>query len=1184
MNYGSDDGLVRRLGVFAITAAVLSVVIGLSAMTGWTLHIQALLTWGAAKATTPNSAACMILAGLSLLLQRQRDNRPLPPASRLTAKASAALVALIGLLTLGDTLFRLNLGIDRTLLRLHHGPPIVPAHISPLAAGAFLVLGVALLGIDWRTRGEHWPAQYLCLVPGIAIVFGLLGLLLGPSVSPVFLALPTVVALAALTAGLLCSRPNWAMGGLLIRRSPGARLLRSALPGALLVLGLLGSLITKPLLSGGQFTWVEVSALAIVTGGLVTGFVGWIAFVVDRYGEREKPGEGSQLGQIHPDRVLDGIEEPERDARLRWWIRAPAAVAVLLTVLLIFLSWRDAQETTETAEWVARTQEMMTDLESALRHSLDVETGGRGFAETGSAKFLEPYESGRPAVVQDLHALRLLVTTPDQLQRLNVLEEQTNDQVKDVEAIVAKRRNTGEVPNLALFEQGKHDTDAVRITVEQMEAAERALLALRTQRVRGAQHSSRVVIALGALLGMIFLSFAAMTVSQEIGVRAKAQAQIKAVNASLEHRVEQRTAALMESEAKLGASEQMFRTLLDGVEDYAVYMLDREGRVVSWNSGAVRIHGYHAEEIIGKHVSCFHLATEVGRNRPWEGLEEAEKNGHFEEQGWRLHKDGSTFWANVVITPLHDGNGGLSGFSKVVRDITSQKQAGDKLKSHAALLDQASDAILVRDLESRVTFLNRAAQRMYGLSAERASGRVSPELLQPEFPLPLAAIEVALAAKGEWQGELRHRNSQRGEVVVASRWTLQRDEQGAPAAILEINRDVTEQKQAEVMRDRLAAIVEYSDDAIISEDLNGLVTAWNRGAEKVYGYSAPEVLGQSSSLFIPPERKDEEVDILRRIALGGSVEHLETIRMRKDGVRIDVSATVAPIRSDASEIVGASYVIRDITERKGVEAEREKVAAELARYTRALERSNLELDAFAYAASHDLKAPLRVIYNASTWIEEDLAENLTDQIGENMILLRGRVRRMDRLLDDLLEYSRIGRDTEDRPAQVISGAALMENILGLLAPPEGFIVEATSGFDGIVIFRMPLQQILINLISNSIKHHDKKTGHIEVSVEDLGAMFRFRVKDDGPGIPAKYHEQVFRMFQTLKPRDQVEGSGMGLAMVRKYIDVAGGELDLESAVGQGSTFSFTWPKQDTKFKTKQIASQELHKHDDMAHK
>jgi signal transduction histidine kinase len=291
---------------------------------------------------------------------------------------------------------------------------------------------------------------------------------------------------------------------------------------------------------------------------------------------------------------------------------------------------------------------------------------------------------------------------------------------------------------------------------------------------------------------------------------------------------------------------------------------------------------------------------------------------------------------------------------------------------------------------------------------------------------------------------------------------------------------------------------------------------------------------------------------------------IELSGRRKDGSRFPIEIMLSPLESAEGILVTAA--IRNISARN--KSERDK--AELARYTEALERSNQELDAFAYAASHDLKAPLRVIHNASMWIEEDLAGNLTAEIRENMTLLRSRVRRMDKLLDDLLTYSRIGRETDSSPAEAIAGTTLIENILGLLSPPQGFIVDATSMFAGIEVFRMPLQQILINLISNAIKHHDKKEGRIEVSVEDHGAMFRFRVKDDGPGIPPQYQEQVFKMFKTLKPRDQVEGSGMGLAMVRKHIDVVGGELTLESVVGQGSTFCFTWPKrginkQNTKY-------------------
>ncbi len=732
------------------------------------------------------------------------------------------------------------------------------------------------------------------------------------------------------------------MGDFLTRLSPATSMLRAALAGPLLVLGLLLWLISRTLVSEVHFGWRMISSLAIAA---VAMLMGTAFFVKSRHGVHQKTGEVLQLGQTQLDEPPEEMQEPATEARLRRWANASFAAAVMLTVLLGLLSWYGAQQAAKTADWVAYTHKVMTVLESALRHSLDMETAGRGFAETGSVQYLAPYESGRPALVQDLHELRALLVTPDQLARLNVLKEQANNQVEDVEAIVASRRNVGTMPTVALFEHGKHDMDAMRVTVDQMEAAERGLLGLRTQRARAAQHTTMIVIALGSLLGVIFLFIAGMTVSREIGVSARARARVTAVNATLEQRVEQRTAALEESEAKLRASEQMFRTLLDGVKDYAVYMLDGEGRVVTWNSGAAGIHGYQAEEIIGKHVSCFYVASDLERHRPSEALHQAATTGHFEEHGWRVRKDGSTFWANVVIAPLHDGNGSLSGYSKVVRDTTEHKQAQDTLRSHAAMLDQASDAIIARDLESRVIFINRAAQQMYGLSTEEASGRVSHELLQTRFPIPLTAIELALATRGEWEGELRHTTRQGVEVVVASRWTLQRDDQGAPTAILEINRNITDRKHAEEMRERLAAIVESCDDAIISKTLDGTITAWNRGAEKVFGYPAAEIVGKSVLLLLPPERVKEESDILARIQRGESVEHFETVRVRKDGTNIDVSVTISPIRDANGTTVGASKIGRDISERKKAEEQLTQSAMELARQAQDLALSRDDLAA-----------------------------------------------------------------------------------------------------------------------------------------------------------------------------------------------------------------------------------------------
>jgi signal transduction histidine kinase len=181
-----------------------------------------------------------------------------------------------------------------------------------------------------------------------------------------------------------------------------------------------------------------------------------------------------------------------------------------------------------------------------------------------------------------------------------------------------------------------------------------------------------------------------------------------------------------------------------------------------------------------------------------------------------------------------------------------------------------------------------------------------------------------------------------------------------------------------------------------------------------------------------------------------------------------------------------------------------------------------------------------------------------------MAMLRGRVFRMEKLLDDLLEYFRIGRTVDGRYTEIIAGDELVANIIDLLAPPVGFVLTISPYFTDIQVPRMPLQQILMNLINNAIKHHDKRNGTIEIMVEDNDTDYVFAVKDDGPGIPEQFHDRIFKIFQTLKPRDQVEGSGMGLAMVKKNVEVLGGTISLESSEGQGSIFRFTWPKQQPK--------------------
>jgi len=234
--------------------------------------------------------------------------------------------------------------------------------------------------------------------------------------------------------------------------------------------------------------------------------------------------------------------------------------------------------------------------------------------------------------------------------------------------------------------------------------------------------------------------------------------------------------------------------------------------------------------------------------------------------------------------------------------------------------------------------------------------------------------------------------------------------------------------------------------------------------------------------------------------------------------------------------------------------------AELTNKATALEHINQELDQFAYIVSHDLKAPLRAIANLSEWIEEDIADDLTDDTRKQMALLRGRVARMGDLINGILQYSRVGRIDND--IESVDVNELLQEIIAGLLVPEGFVIDIAPGMPVFKTPRIPLSQVFANLLSNAIKyHHQPGQGHVEVGVQEVDDEFyAFSVSDDGPGIDPEYHEKVFGIFQTLNARDDVESTGVGLSIVKKIVETRGGKIILESSKGEGSTFRFTVPK------------------------
>ena len=501
-------------------------------------------------------------------------------------------------------------------------------------------------------------------------------------------------------------------------------------------------------------------------------------------------------------------------------------------------------------------------------------------------------------------------------------------------------------------------------------------------------------------------------------------------------------------------------------------------------------------------------------------------------------------------------------------EVIERKRADGKNALLAAIVSSSDLAIVSQALNGTIMSWNSGAQSIFGYTAGEAIGR-DIRLIIPAEDLENETEILSRVRQGELMEHIEtervHKDGHHIQVSLSV--SPVRDASGAVIGGSKILRDIGDRKQAE---EQFRLVVESAPNAMVLIGKDGHIALINTQTELLFGYRRDELLGQPVEILLPERfRKSHPGHRMAFFAkpagVGPSVRSMglgrDLYARRKDGGEFPIEVGLNPIQVKHETMVLSAIV--DISERKR-EAERirlfnEKLEILVQERTAQLRAANQELEQFAYAASHDLKAPLRVIENCSKWIEEDLEEHLSGETREHITMLRGRVRRMNKLLDDLLEYARIGSSTDARQVGTIAGDALMRNIGELLAP-TGIVIRVSPSFARIQVRVMPLQQVLMNLIGNAIKHHDKSQGCIEVTTEDRGAFYAFAVKDDGPGIPARFHQQIFKMFQTLRPKDQIEGSGMGLAMVRKHVELRGGTIVLESSEGMGSTFRFTWPK------------------------
>ena len=381
-------------------------------------------------------------------------------------------------------------------------------------------------------------------------------------------------------------------------------------------------------------------------------------------------------------------------------------------------------------------------------------------------------------------------------------------------------------------------------------------------------------------------------------------------------------------------------------------------------------------------------------------------------------------------------------------------------------------------------------------------------------------------------------------------------------------------------RNLIEAIVANVIDGVVIINVQGKIQSFNAAAANMFGYDPTDVVDWQWQRLL-----QQEADITQRLLyystddyrhrLGDAAadnmhtsmappvgEIWQAIGQRKNGDCFPIEASISSIMLDNDRLV----IIRDITSRQQIAAKLQAKAIQLANLNNSLNtsnqlllRSNRELDQFAYITSHDLKAPLRAIANLSEWIEDDFGPSLTDETRSNMKLLRSRVTRMQSLLNSLLEYSRAGRHSA--PVTVVDVHSLLTEILQTLDPPNTFTTVIVAPMPTMLTRRQPLQQVFTHLIDNAIRHHPTKMGIINVSVADLGDRYEFAISDNGDGIDAQFQERIYTIFQTLKARDLQENMGAGLAIIKKIVTAEGGIIRLESTVGNGATFWFTWLKQ-----------------------
>jgi PAS domain S-box-containing protein len=616
--------------------------------------------------------------------------------------------------------------------------------------------------------------------------------------------------------------------------------------------------------------------------------------------------------------------------------------------------------------------------------------------------------------------------------------------------------------------------------------------------------------------------------------------------------IEQRTRTLQES-------EERFRIATENTIEAFVLIEGKEGLVQHWNPAAEKIFGYTREEVIGQPIHDVILkpadrAAMAVALPPFVDTGEGLVVGKLTEQVAR-HKDGHEIPIELSISAM-DMKGKRMAVG-VMRDISQRKQMEAKVAQYSNIFRNSAWGMVVVDVRSnRITDTNQAYAEMHGMTIKEVIGlplldRYAPEA-RPTLPEQINYVHE----HGRLVFESVHIRKDGSTFPCRIDATAFKDEQGDVIFRAATFEDITEERKTHDALRRIQAIVQSSEDCIISKTLEGIITTWNPGAEAMLGYVPDEIIGQSVQILVPPEKHEEEQNILRRINQGLSVEHFESVRLHKDGRRIDVSISLSPIRAKNGTVTGASTIYRDITAQK-----REKY---LELEMQAVEAANVAKSAFLANISHEIRTPLNAITGMAHLMRRDgVPPSQSDRLDK----IEAAGQHLLEIINAVMDLSKIEAGKFMLESLEVNPSIIAANVASMLfeqarAKRIELQVETQPCPHHLLGDATRIRQALLNYVSNAIKftEHGHVTIRSRIAEEDAeSVLVRLEVEDTGIGIAP---DKLSRLFSAFEQADnsttrQYGGTGLGLAVTRKLALLMGGDAGASSTPGQGSSFWFS---------------------------